>query len=269
MPKSSTRIAIEAVAVVALAALAWRVLRRGEEPAPPPAKTAAVRANKEDRIGNALQQRRAEEAANRKRELAQRAATAFTVEATAPSEPINLDKPEGTVAGELVDEQGRRLDTGAVIISEQGGFTLTAVNGAFRGRAAVGSWTAVAQYRDGLQFRRTEPFAVNVEPGRETALRVVLPLSPPNPGGPGFTWVHRGEFLEVEAVTEGSPAALAGLAPGDAVTEIGGQPVKDTAAAAIEAALAGEPGTAFRIKVVAHTGTDFTTTVVDLTRVPR
>jgi PDZ domain len=268
MPKSSTRIAIEAVAVVALAALAWRVLRREDAPTPPPTKTTVVRA-KEDRIGNALQQRRAEEAANRKRELAQNPAAAFKVEATAPSEPINLDKPEGTVTGELVDEQGRRLDTGAVIISEQGGFTLTAVNGAFHGRAAVGSWTAVAQYRDGLQFRRTEPFAVNVEPGRETALRVLIPLAQPNHGGPGFTWVHRGEFLEVETVTEGSPAALAGLAPGDAVTEIGGQPVKDTAAAAIEAALSGEAGTAFRIKVVAHTGNDFTTTVVDLTRVPR
>ena len=273
MARSTTRIAVESALVLALAIGAWRVLRQPEPaPLPPPAPVAeTAKGPREDRIGSLMSQRKAERAAEKAAALAAKKVLpdpekAFKVEPTAPAPGmINLDKPEGTLTGELVDDQGNLVPIQALVFSEGGGFTLPVTGGKFVGTAKPGDWQAYAQYKEGLEIRRVGPFTMHVQAGPNPAFTIVVPAVP-KVAGPGFTWIHRGDFLEVQAITEGSAAAQAGLATGDAITEIGGKTVKELDAVAAEAALQGPPGSVFRLKVVADTGNGLHETVVDLLR---
>jgi C-terminal processing protease CtpA/Prc len=121
------------------------------------------------------------------------------------------------------------------------------------------------QYKEGLEIRRIGPFEMTLRAGANEPLSLLVP-APTAAVGPGFTWAHRGEFLEVQSVGEGTAAALSGLAAGDAITEVNGKSVKEMDAPSAQAALQGEPGTLYQVKVVAHTGNEFQESVVELIR---
>jgi hypothetical protein len=264
MAKSTLRISIEACAVIALGIVAWRVLSQPEAPLVLKTDKSAPARDREDRVSLIIQQKKAEKSANPPRPDP---ASSFTIEATRPpTEPINLEKPEGSIEGVLQSEAGEALDFDALIISSEGGFTFTASAGKFQGRARVGEWSAYAQYREAGLIRRSPPFTVKIEAGRNTPMVIQLPVIVNPVAGPGFAWVHRGDFLEVQVVDGDTAAALAGLQAGDAIAEIGGVPVKQLDESAVTAALNGAPGSAYRIKVVANDGQGFRETVVDLIR---
>jgi hypothetical protein len=272
MARSTTRVSVEAAVVALLAVGAWRVLRQ-PEPAPvpsDPAPSAAEEGERERRVASVLAQRKAERAARAESKSEPTAAAvareepdprqAFRVEATAPPPPA--PRP---ISGRLLDEHGQPLRLPAQLVSEAGGFTLGITNGVFQGVLPVGHWESYLQVRTGAALQRVGPITLPVGEGENSPLVIEVP-GVQSPVGPGFAFAHRGEFLEVQEVEAGSPAAAAGLAPGDAIVEVNHHPVREWDAATVARALLGAPDTPYQIKVVAPSGEGFTETTVELRR---
>lgn len=73
-----------------------------------------------------------------------------------------------------------------------------------------------------------------------------------DPGGPGQTGIEltRQYYLRVIAARDGSPAARAGLMPGDYIRAIDGQSTRDTSVYEGQRLLGGKPGTKVRLTVL-------------------
>ena len=156
------------------------------------------------------------------------------------------------IKGKLVDPAGNPVVMDMVVFSPEGRFTVNAVNGVFEAVAPPGTLRIVGQYRDGVRVAQTAAQRVQAVAGETTDVALVVEVNPVV-GTPGFRYKPEGEFLEVISVEPGSAAAEAGMAPGDAIIEIGGQAVKDLDPAVFGELLNGPPGSAVAVTVVAET----------------
>ncbi|MFO1490319.1 MAG: PDZ domain-containing protein [Kiritimatiellia bacterium] len=166
-------------------------------------------------------------------------------------EPIEAPKL-ARIKGKLVDTAGNPIVMDMVVFSPEGRFTVNAVNGVFEAVAPPGALRIVGQYRDGVRVAQTAAQRIEAVAGETTEVALVVEVNPVV-GTPGFRYKPEGEFLEVISVEPDSAAAEAGMAPGDAIIEIGGQAVKDLDPAGLGELLNGPPGSSVAVTVVAET----------------
>ncbi len=238
------------VTVVVLAALAGGVCLgiwlngRIRKPAPTGAAAAETEATTNaSRLTAAIQ---------KKAESGPRTAPVVIPRDEAPVAVSEPRPPAARIKGRLVDAQGQPITLDMVVFSPEGRFTLNAVNGLFETDAPPGSLRIIGQYRDGVRIAQTEPVSVQVVAGQTVEVALVVPVNEPT-GTPGFRFNPDAEFLEITVVEPGSAAAEAGMAPGDAIIEIGGMAVKDIDPASFAERLNGPPGSFVAVTVVAET----------------
>ena len=239
------------VGIVVLAALAGGVflgvLLNDRMHKPVPAGTGSAEseaATNASRLAAAIQ---------KKVESAPRPAPVSTPRAAEPAAAARDAGPAAArIKGRLVDAQGQPVTLEMVVFSPEGRFTLNAVNGLFETDAPPGALRIIGQYRDGLRIAQTAPVSVEAVAGQTVEVALVVPVNEPT-GTPGFRFNPDAEFLEITVVEPGGAAAEAGMAPGDAVIEIGGVAVKDIDPATFAELLNGPPGTFVAVTVVAET----------------
>ncbi len=239
------------VGIVVLAALAGGVFLgiwlngriRKPAPATPPSTEAETAANA-SRLAAAIQKKAETGSRNTPATISRPAETAAAARDTRPT--------KAHIKGRLVDTQGQPITLDMVVFSPEGRFTLNAVNGLFETDAPPGALRIIGQYRDGVRVAQTAPVSVQAVAGETIEVALVVPVNEPS-GTPGFRYNPDAEFLEITVVEPGSAAAEAGMAPGDAIIEIGGVAIKDIDPATLAELLNGPPGSLVSVTVVAET----------------
>ncbi|MCC5846595.1 MAG: PDZ domain-containing protein [Verrucomicrobia bacterium] len=128
------------------------------------------------------------------------------------------------------------------------------------GRVALqlepGRMTLQARFEDEYGIRHSEVLNLQIEQGERLAAELIIP-DPVIPdmelGAPGFGLVPGDGYAEVVDVIPDSPAANAGLRPGDAVLSIEGQSVAAMNTETLNGLLWGPPGTPVILQLVIRT----------------
>lgn len=239
------------VGIVVLAALAGGVFLgiwlngriRKPVSATPPATEAETAANA-SRLAAAIQRKAETGSRNTPAAIPQPSENAAAARDARPT--------KAHIKGRLVDAQGQPITLDMVVFSPEGRFTLNAINGLFETEAPPGALRIIGQYRDGVRIAQTPPVSVQAVAGETVEVALVVPVNEPS-GTPGFRYNPDAEFLEITVVEPGSAAAEAGMAPGDAIIEIGGVAIKDIDPATFAELLNGPPGSLVSVTVVAET----------------
>ncbi len=90
--------------------------------------------------------------------------------------------------------------------------------------------------------RKTDPMSLSIRAGDILSLQLQLPPPIASRMASGLYLTREGGIWRIEAVEPGSPAAAAGLTPGDEITAIGGIPVPTLSPTQILSIHTGYPG---------------------------
>jgi membrane-associated protease RseP (regulator of RpoE activity) len=127
----------------------------------------------------------------------------------------------GTLVVDVVDEQGFAIDAAVVLTVDCSGGRIWRRPGDTLD-VPVGSCTVRAMRRDGALHTFGEPETVEV--GSIDPAYVLLELPGARKGGIGVRFMPEEDGMRVMEVVPDSPAADAGLAAGDLVLDVAGQP---------------------------------------------
>ena len=105
-----------------------------------------------------------------------------------------------------------------------------------------------AAFTDEYGTRESQIQEIDAVPGEAYALTLVIPF--PEPASPGFTLIPGDGFAEVVEVFPGSPAANAGMVPGDAVLTIDQIDVDGLEVQTLNNLLLGPPGQPVRLLMI-------------------
>ena len=165
--------------------------------------------------------------------------------------------PVSPVAGllilEILTPDGQLHPGPLEVFSPDGLFVQEVRGGQLALQLEPGAFSLQARYGDEYGLRHSEILALEIDGGERLAAALVIP-DPILPdlvlGAPGFGLVPGDGYAEVVEVLPDSPAALAGLRPGDAVLSIEGQSVAAMNADTLNSLLWGPPGTPVNLQLV-------------------
>lgn len=172
---------------------------------------------------------------------------------TPDSEP-SADAPPSPQTGFLVvevREADGSVPTGPVTLVNR---ELDFVRDVEDGRLVLESVAGPVSFMVVAEERTEGPLTATVRPSAATELVFTLPEPEPKTEpvlvSAGLELAPDEEFYVVAAVAPGSPAAAAGLQPGDAVLEVGNAPVTELTPEEIALSLLGAPGDRVFLRVV-------------------
>lgn len=156
--------------------------------------------------------------------------------------------PPATLVIRIVDEQGFPQTRPAQVYSTDCGFTLELQNGSGTAEVGPGRCSVQAQAQDGALIVRSPSVIVELRSGVSTTIDLMLPA--PSIASPGVSVFAEENYLVVQSVDAGSPAASINLQPGDIIMAIDGVMVEGQTPEQIEAMLFGPANSAIQFTLV-------------------
>jgi len=166
-------------------------------------------------------------------------------EGRASCTPIRLE-PVAVVVGRIVPPEGE------VSVGGCGTYDEADEEGNFYLEVEARPCEITVQRKDGAVTTYGDPVPVNAIPGTETEVLLQLPEEPG--GGLGLRWAAIEEGWLVTGAFKGSPAAEAGIRPGDIIKQVDGHSVEGASLMEVPALTEGPAGSTVKLLVRSEGG---------------